>query len=170
MPPYGEFRYSTKPDLLGGGTTFRYELTARGGSTSEVVVSTDEDNLPANLRRNATPEARAFYLFPAFRRRLERYLDGLDRPPRGRQDLRVPAGELRELLGEIELPPLDMVRTFVYISNENIFADRDVPLSTRIVSAETGLTREAVRRAVADSADLEIVEEDFLRARRPLDL
>jgi hypothetical protein len=176
MPTYQGIRYLTKPDLLAGGIRFHYELNPPGHASFEVIISTDEQNLSGRRLPSNTPESRAFFLFPAFRRRLELFIDGLDlallRQRRQNLILDVDVKRLRQLLAHARLAPLDKIRTFVFIANQNVFADSDVPLSIRMVSSETGLAPELVRRQIAGdrSGELELVQNDFIQVRRPMDL
>ncbi|MDE2141737.1 MAG: hypothetical protein KGJ84_04930 [Elusimicrobia bacterium] len=146
------------------------------GDSFEVVVSTDERNLSRLSLPSDTPEARSFFLFPVFRRRLELFLDEFssERPPRRRMELKfdLDAEQLRTLRTGIRMPPLEKIQTFVFIANQNIFADPDVPLSLRLVSAETGVPPELARRLIGGnpSGELELVQNNFVQVRSPLDL
>ncbi len=181
MPQVDEIVYRTQADILSGGNTLEFHMSSP--ERLAVRISATEDILryiqgyPFRV-----PEQNALFLFPAFK---EKFLQIVK--CRHMYQLRSPElpvyvlshifshGNLPELLDLIRTATIDdseKLRAYMAFCQQNIFANREVPTSFRLISDAAGLSSDRILQLVREdcSETFVVVAGQFLIPARGIDI
>lgn len=181
MPTFNDFRYKSKPDLLWGGYKYVYMFEPPKGLS--IVIKTEEDvawKLPRFPCTSNIPEQRAFYFYPIYRYILENKIIPHHKNMQAGRRTHPYNYDSENINSLIEItqkvfanppPPLEKIKYYLYISNQNIFADPKVPFSIRLLSNAIKLSPETIRNLVRNDPDeqLDLHQNDFVIVKRTLD-
>lgn len=179
MPIENGITYRTVADLLSGGTTL--EFNASAPERLIVRISTAEDALryiPDFSFR--VPEDNAVFLYPAYRAKFLQIIQGRQT----RRDPTLPpyvinyaftVNTVTELINLISSKPIDdfeKIKAYVAFSQQNIFNNKDVPISFRLIHSATGLTMERIQKLIQEDASsiFSIHNEQFISPNQELDI
>ena len=181
MPTTDGISYHTHADLLSSGTTIEFNVSDPERIT--VRISAVEEVLPYIPGfPGRVPEYNAIFLYPAYK---EKFLGIFrQRPTNQRRERELPLyvishifsmGNLQELLDLVRRVQIDYwekLKAYMAFSQQNIFANREVPTSFRLIHEATGLPPDRVLQLVREDADgtFSVVAGQFLLPVRGIDL
>ena len=181
MPTIANISYRTNADLLSGLTTIEFAISTPERLT--VRISTTEDALqyiPGFPFR--VPEYNALFLYPAYKGKFLQIVQ--QRDPKQLRDVQLPIYVLSHIFTISSLPELlalirsehiddwEKLKAYMAFSQQNIFANRDVPTSFRLIHEATGLSQEQILQLVRRDSEqiFTVVEDQFLLPVQVIDI